>query len=64
MFLDDNQASPQLRAKSVRGGLLSIASGGVNSLVQIGTTLVLARMLAPEDFGIVAMVTVIVSFAP
>jgi polysaccharide transporter, PST family len=63
-FLEDNEATPRLQAKSIRGGLLSIASGGFNSVVQIGTTLLLARMLAPEDFGLVAMVTVIVGFAP
>lgn len=36
----------------------------VQTLVQLGTTFVLARMLAPEDFGLVAVLYGLTTFAP
>ena len=47
----------QLRRKAVRGAGLTIASGGTILAVQIVATVVLARLLVPQDFGVVAMVT-------
>src|SRR5262249_34949652 len=35
-----------------------------NGVLQIVAAIVLARLLAPEDFGLVAIVTVLTSFAP
>ena len=35
-----------------------------NAALQIVAAIVLARLLAPEDFGLVAIVTVLTSFAP
>jgi O-antigen/teichoic acid export membrane protein len=48
-----------LKGRSVRGGLLTITSQGVQFLVQSVSTVVLARLLTPADFGMVAMVTAI-----
>jgi PST family polysaccharide transporter len=36
----------------------------VNALVQIGSVLFLARLLSPEDYGLVGMVAAITGFAP
>jgi len=48
-----------LKARSVRGGLLTLTSQGATVLIQLISTVVLARLLTPADFGLVAMVTAI-----
>lgn len=52
-----------LAGRSVRGGALTLGSQGVKFVLQSISTVVLARLLMPEDFGLVAMVMVIVGFA-
>ena len=41
-----------------------MALRAVNAMVQIGLILFLARMLTPEDYGLVAMVLALTGFAP
>jgi O-antigen/teichoic acid export membrane protein len=48
-----------LKSRSVRGGLLTLTSQGTQFLIQSVATVVLARLLTPADFGLVAMVTAI-----
>jgi O-antigen/teichoic acid export membrane protein len=48
-----------LKGRSVRGGMLTVTSQGVQFLMQTVSTIVLARLLTPADFGLVAMVTAI-----
>ena len=48
---------------AVRGGIVSLAMQYDNGVLQLAATIVLARLLAPEDFGLVAIVTVLTSFA-
>ncbi len=48
-----------LRGRSVRGGLWTVSSQGATFLIGSVATVVLARLLAPADFGLVAMVTAI-----
>lgn len=50
---------PDLRGRSVRGGLLTLTSQGTQFLLQSVSTMVLARLLTPSDFGLVAMVSTI-----
>jgi PST family polysaccharide transporter len=52
-----------LKGRSVRGGLLSIIAQVTQVLVQSVSTIVLARLLTPEDFGLVAMVTAVTVIA-
>lgn len=52
-----------LRSKSVRGALFLTASGGIEFVVRLGSTLVLARILSPEDFGLVVMVMALIDLA-
>lgn len=51
-----------LKRRSVRGGGVTIGAQGVKFLLQMGSTMVLARLLTPEDFGLVAMVTALAGF--
>jgi len=48
-----------LKGRSVRGGFWTLGSQGTQFLIQSISTVVLARLLAPVDFGIVAMVTAV-----
>jgi len=48
-----------LKGRSVRGGLLTLTSQGTQFFLTTISTVVLARLLTPADFGLVAMVTAI-----
>ncbi len=48
-----------IKGRSVRGGLLTLTSQVVAFVLQSVSTVVLARLLTPADFGLVAMVTAI-----
>jgi O-antigen/teichoic acid export membrane protein len=63
-YFEDHSASDDLGRRALRGGLVSVAMQYGNGALQIVAAIVLARLLAPEDFGLVAIVTVLTSFAP
>ncbi len=48
-----------LRGRSVRGGFWTIGSQGAQFLLTTVSTVVLARLLTPADFGLVAMVAAV-----
>ena len=50
-------ADEHLRRASIRGAGITVFSGGFTLAVQMIATVVLARLLSPSDFGVVAMVT-------
>jgi len=52
-----------LKARSVRSGAVTIASQGAQFGLRTISTVVLARLLTPADFGIMAMVTAVTAFA-
>lgn len=52
-----------LKGRSVRGGVLSVVAQGAQFLLQTVSTLTLARLLTPTDFGLVAMVTAVTAIA-
>jgi PST family polysaccharide transporter len=52
-----------LKGRSVRGGLATISSQGARFILQSLSTVVLARLLTPRDFGIVAMVMAVTGLA-
>ncbi len=45
-----------LRRRAVRGAGVAIAGSASNFVVQMGSVIILARLLTPSDFGIVTMV--------
>ncbi len=47
----------------VRGALLTVAMRWTDRLVGLASTLILARLLVPEDFGIIAMASLVISLA-
>ncbi len=63
-YFEDHKVSADLGRRALRGGLMAVAIQYGNGALQISTAIILARLLAPEDFGIVAIITVLTSFAP
>src|SRR5262249_15303519 len=63
-YFEEHKESGDLARLALRGGTTSVAMQYGNGVLQIGAAVVLARLLAPEDFGLVAIVTVLTGFAP
>ena len=63
IYFEDHKDSRDLGRLALRGGIVSVATQYGNGVLQIIAAIVLARLLAPEDFGLVAIVTVLTSFA-
>jgi O-antigen/teichoic acid export membrane protein len=55
-------ALADLKRKSVVGGIAAVSAQGAKFVVQTATTMVLARLLSPEDFGLQGMVVVVIGF--
>ena len=64
VYFEDHGDSKDLGRVALRGGIVSVAMQYGNGALQIVATIILARLLAPEDFGLVAIVLVLTSFAP
>ncbi len=47
----------------MRGGAITLAAQAIKFALQMGSTMVLARLLTPDDFGLIAMVLVVTGFA-
>jgi PST family polysaccharide transporter len=61
-FFDTEYLKSDLKGRSVRGGTITMTAQVIKFVLQIGSTVVLARLLTPQDYGLVAMVTVISGF--
>ena len=46
----------ELKSKTLRGGLAKVVAQGITLLLRVGALVILARLLEPKDFGLVAMV--------
>jgi len=61
--LNTDHLDADLKGRSVRGGVITLTSQGTQFALQTVSTVVLARLLTPTDFGLVAMVTAITGLA-
>jgi PST family polysaccharide transporter len=52
-----------LKRRSVRAGFLTVGAQGVQFVFSTVSTIILARLLVPADFGLVAMVTALTGLA-
>ncbi len=52
-----------LKKRSVRSGAVTLASQAARFGLQTASTMILARLLTPGDFGIIAMVAAVTAFA-
>jgi PST family polysaccharide transporter len=63
-YFTENKAYAGLGRASLRSGVVLVVARGANIFVQLASTIVLARILSPHDFGLVAVVLALVGFAP
>lgn len=63
-FFEDGHAREGHRSATLSGGLSSVVSRAFSAVVQICSVVIMARLLTPEDYGLAAMVLVIVGLAP
>jgi len=61
-FFDTEDLKVALKERSVRGGTVTMTSQAIKFLLYTGSTVVLARLLTPQDYGLIAMVTAITGF--
>jgi O-antigen/teichoic acid export membrane protein len=47
-----------LKQRTLRGGFVKLCAQALNFVLRVGSIMILARLLNPADFGLVAMVTV------
>jgi O-antigen/teichoic acid export membrane protein len=59
---DTAHLAGELKTRSVRGGVYAFGGQVLTFALQMGSTMLLARMLTPTDFGLVVMVTAITGF--
>ena len=52
-----------LKGRTVRGGAFAMGAEGIEFVLRLGSIVLLARMLLPENFGLIAMVTAITAIA-
>ena len=51
-----------LKGRALRGGAITIATQATSFFLTLGSTAILARLLTPTDYGLVAMVAVVIGF--
>jgi O-antigen/teichoic acid export membrane protein len=62
-LFDTEHLKADLKGRSVRGGAVTFVGQGAKFILQLGSTMVLARLLTPQDFGLIAMIAVIIGLA-
>ena len=63
-YFTENKAYAGLGRASLHSGMVFVIARGGNIFVQLASTILLARILSPHDFGVVAVVLALVGFAP
>ena len=61
-FFDTSHLKPDLKGRFVRGSAITILGQAALFVIQTCSTIVLARLLSPKDYGLVAMVTAVTGF--
>ncbi len=61
-FFETDHIVADLKGRSVRGGVASLGAQTAKLVLQVGATAVLARLLAPADYGLFGMAAVVTGF--
>ena len=61
-YFNTGAVKQNLKQRAVQGGATTAIGQAVKFGLTVGSTAILARLLTPEDYGLVAMVTVITGF--
>jgi len=62
-LFDTKHLHRDLKGHAVRSGAVTMISQGAQFVLQLGSTMILARLLTPGDFGLVTMVVALTNFA-
>jgi len=62
VFFDTVNLKSNMKQRSVRGGFSMMGSELISFILRIGSTIILARLLMPEHFGLISMVTALTAF--
>jgi O-antigen/teichoic acid export membrane protein len=61
-YFDTEHLTNTIGRRTARGGVVTIISHGFKFVLSIGATAVLARLLSPQDYGLIGMVAVFTGF--
>lgn len=61
-YFQTEHLKANLKQRSVRGGFVTIVSQVSKFILKFGSTSILARLLTPEDYGVIGMATVTIGF--
>ena len=61
-YFETSHLRQDLRGHSIRAGTVTILAHATRFIVRMGSTFVLARLLSPQDYGLIGMVTVVTGF--
>jgi O-antigen/teichoic acid export membrane protein len=61
-FFAAEHLKDDLKNRSIRGGMATLLSQTAAFILRTGSTIILARLLTPNDYGLIAMVTTITNF--
>lgn len=61
-FFSTEHLNSDLKGRSVRAGAATVATQAATFLLKLGSVPIMARLLTPSDFGLVAMVAVVTGF--
>ena len=61
-YIEVDHLHDDLAGRSTRGGAVTISAQVVKVVVQLGTIVILGRLLDPHAFGLIAMVAVVLTF--
>ncbi|MGE9293090.1 MAG: lipopolysaccharide biosynthesis protein [Puniceicoccales bacterium] len=59
-YFSDKDVLKDIGKRTARGGVIMLLGQGVRLVLQMGSTIALARLLTPTDFGLVGLVTVLI----
>jgi O-antigen/teichoic acid export membrane protein len=63
VIFKNDQLHNNLAKQTVRGGMTTVTAQGILFVITLIRTAVLARLLTPEDFGLIGMVAIVIGFA-
>ncbi len=61
-YFDSSSPSQDLGKRTAHGGIVTMSGQGLRFVIQLCSTMVLARLLTPDDFGLMGMVMIVVGF--
>jgi O-antigen/teichoic acid export membrane protein len=62
LYFRTDHLTADLGGRTARGGVVTVVSQGLKFMISMVATVVLARLLTPQDYGLVGMVAVVIGF--